>query len=208
MQSITAARREEERQARTRAIKEAAWKVFLRDGFLQSKIADIAKECRLGLSTLYYYFTDKRQLVYALMLDFKDQHNRELQQLLEGHVTYREFLQQYISIYLEDIQRFTFFVMADSYYNYLHQYDLKDPVLQEYDRITREEGTAIVAVLCSGDDGLASEISTALDMITGYLRRYALLPEHSRPAEVEKELQLAAMRIFTAAGIEMDRSVN
>jgi AcrR family transcriptional regulator len=186
--SVTS-RREEEKQARIEAIKASAWKIFLKDGFDQAKIADIARDCRLGLSTIYYYFKDKRQIVYSLMLDFKRSVN--VRQLLDSKPSYRTFFISYIELHLQNIEAFRFFVLADSYYNYHNQYDLSDPVLKEYDRITREDGNYLLdAVASELDPAGRARLQVIISMILGFLRRYILLPEKSWPRNEEERLEM------------------
>ena len=207
-------RRQEEKQRRITDIKESAWKIFLRDGFDHAKIADIAKDCRLGLSTLYYYFKDKRQIVYSLMLDFKKDRNNALFSLIENNITYREFFKKYVDIHLQDIERFKFFVLADSYYNYHMQYDLSDPVLDQYDRITRKDGNYLLSCLSQNfDDASEAKIRVGIAIILGFLKRYVLLPPKSWPKNREETdemfLNFHSMTclLFEDIGIDMDKII-
>lgn len=207
-------RREEEKSARIEMIKASAWKIFLQQGFDQAKIADIAKDCRLGLSTLYYYFKDKRQIVYSLMLDFKSQTNTALNDLLEKHVSYREFFTEYINIHLQDVERFRFFVLADSYYNYHKQYDLSDPVLEQYDRMTRKDGNYLLHCISQDLDAEgAAKVRVIISMILGFLRRYVLMPQKSWPKNEEERLEMLANLqeltccLFQDIGIELDKQI-
>ena len=208
-------RRQEEKEKRISDIKESAWKIFLRDGFDNAKIADIAKDCRLGLSTLYYYFKDKRQIVYYLMLDFKQARNTALINLIEDNTSYREFLKGYIDVHLQDIERFKFFVLADSYYNYHKQYDLNDPVLDQYDKITRKDGNYIISCLSQDCDASGeARIRVGISMILGFLRRYVLLPPKSWPKNIEEtdemflNLHMMISLLFEDIGIDLDKVID
>lgn len=207
-------RREEEKQARIEAIKKSAWKIFLRDGLDKAKIAEIAKDCRLGLSTLYYYFTDKRQIVYALMLDFKIANNYILKQLVVEKATYREFISCYIDAHLKDLEHFRFFVLADSYYNYHNQYDLSDPILNEYDQVTRKNGNYLIDCLAlplSLED--QPKMKVVISMILGFLRRYVLLPHSSWPSDEQQRLRMLkdlnelSCALFLQVGIDLESTV-
>lgn len=204
-------RREEEKIARKEAIKASAWKIFLRDGLEKAKIAEIAKECRLGLSTLYYYFADKRQIVYALMLDFKIANNATLKGILDGGATYRQFIEGYIDTHLKDLEHFRFFVLADSYYNYHNQYDLSDPILNEYDQITRREGNYLIDCLALPlQEQDRPKMKVVISMILGFLRRYVLLPHSSWPSDqtqtkvMLEDLNELSCALFVQVGIELD----
>lgn len=204
-------RREEEKQARIEAIKASAWKIFLRDGLEKAKIAEIAKDCRLGLSTLYYYFTDKRQIVYALMLDFKIANNRVLRELVSQKATYREFIQGYIDTHLKDLEHFRFFVLADSYYNYHNQYDLSDPILLQYDEITRRDGNYLIDCLAEPlAEADKPKMKVVISMILGFLRRYVLLPHSSWPSNEEQRQRMLSdlfelsCALFVQIGIDLE----
>lgn len=204
-------RRAREKQARIDLIKASAWKIFLRDGFQNAKIAEIARECSLGLATLYYYFKDKRQIVYSLMLDYKRENHAEHLELLERGVAVRDFIRGYIDSYLNNLDHFRFFVLADSYYNYHHQYDLNDPVIREYDRETRENGEYVLTVLSAGlsEDG-TDRVRVIIAMILGFLRRYVLLPAKSWPKNSDQREKMTAdfldlvYGMFEAAGLVLD----
>lgn len=181
-------RRAREKQARIESIKQSAWKIFLRDGFRNAKIAEIAKDCSLGLATLYYYFKDKRQIVYSLMLDYKQENHSEVVELLRKGTSYRQFIKVYIDSALNQLDHFKFFVLSDSYYNFHHEYDLSDPVIKEYDRVTRENGDYILKCLSAevGPDKV-DRIRVIISMILGFLRRYVLLPQKSWPSTTTQE---------------------
>ena len=207
-------RRKEEKLARMEAIKASAWKIFLRDGLEKAKIAEIAKDCRLGLSTLYYYFADKRQIVYALMLDFKIANNAILKQILDGGATYRQFIEGYINTHLKDLEHFRFFVLADSYYNYHNQYDLSDPILNEYDQITRKEGNYLIDCLALPlQEQDKPKMKVVISMILGFLRRYVLLPHSSWPSDqtqtevMLKDLNELSCALFVQVGISLDSTI-
>lgn len=207
-------RRAREKQARIDSIKKSAWRIFLRDGFQNAKIAEIAKECSLGLATLYYYFKDKRQIVYSLMLDYKRENHAEHLALIEQGVTVREFIRGYIDSYLNHLDHFRFFVLADSFYNYHHQYDLTDPIIREYDRETRENGDYILKVLSAGlEADEVDRVRVIVAMILGFLRRYVMLPSKSWP---KNSVQRSKMTVdflelvygmFEAAGISLEHPV-
>lgn len=51
-------------------IKDAARKVFARDGYLNARITDIADEAGKSPATLYNYFDNKKEILGALLEDF------------------------------------------------------------------------------------------------------------------------------------------
>jgi len=207
-------RRAKEKQARIAAIKKSAWKIFLRDGFQNAKIAEIAKDCSLGLATLYYYFKDKRQIVYALMLDYKNDTHGAFVSAVERGVTYGELARAYIDSFLGGIEHFQFFVLADSYYNYHHEYDLNDPIIREYDRVTREQGDYVRSCFSGGlAEDRSDRLRVVISMILGFLRRYVLLPRKSWPhdqAETDRmisDLYYVVDLMLTDLGINLEANV-
>jgi AcrR family transcriptional regulator len=61
-----AMRRHDKYEKRLSSILKAASKVIARDGFEGASVRDVAAQARIGLSGIYYYFTNKDELLYAL----------------------------------------------------------------------------------------------------------------------------------------------
>jgi AcrR family transcriptional regulator len=61
-----AIRRNNQYQRRLQSILRAASRVIARDGFEGASVRDVAARAKIGLSGLYYYFTNKEELLYAL----------------------------------------------------------------------------------------------------------------------------------------------
>ncbi len=76
-------RRDRERNLRFESIREAAVRVFARNGYIQSTMDMIADEAELGRSSLYYYFSDKQTLYFNVI----ENALREVQRLIEGNIT-------------------------------------------------------------------------------------------------------------------------
>jgi len=211
-------RRRVQKKRKIEEIKAAAWVVFKRNGFDNAKLSEVASECGCGLSSMYYYFKDKRQLVYMLMTDFKNEVNSQLMDVLKTEqVTYQDFLKSYIEIYLSDIEKFKFFVIADSYYNYHMQYDLSDPVIDHYDKQTRQDGHMILSIL-SGEPGVSNtrrfdELNVCFAMVLGYLRRLVLLPRFEWPEDEEfrsrtfSNLEMLSGAMIRQIGIDPDEVI-
>jgi AcrR family transcriptional regulator len=62
-------RREKERQARRGEILEAAERIFRREGFARASMDAIAAEAQFTKRTVYKYFDDKEDLLYAVALE-------------------------------------------------------------------------------------------------------------------------------------------
>lgn len=62
----TVTRRNHQYEKRLSSILKAASKVISRDGFEGASVRDVAAQAKIGLSGIYYYFTNKDELLYAL----------------------------------------------------------------------------------------------------------------------------------------------
>ena len=62
------ARKELEKEQRRNDILNAAEKLFFSKGYENVSLKDIAKEVKLGRSTLYLYFENKEELFFAVVL--------------------------------------------------------------------------------------------------------------------------------------------
>ncbi|MFE9017905.1 TetR/AcrR family transcriptional regulator [Streptomyces sp. NPDC007808] len=62
-----------QRGARTRAaLVKAARKVFERDGYLDARLTDITKEARCAAGSFYTYFTNKEEVLAAVLLEAQE----------------------------------------------------------------------------------------------------------------------------------------
>jgi AcrR family transcriptional regulator len=59
-------RHNDQYEKRLASILKAASKVIARDGFEGASVRDVAAQAKIGLSGIYYYFTKKDELLYAL----------------------------------------------------------------------------------------------------------------------------------------------
>ena len=55
-----------DKETKRRGLIEAAAKVFARQGFLPTRVADVALEAGVGKGTVYEYFSSKDELVFAV----------------------------------------------------------------------------------------------------------------------------------------------
>ena len=62
-------RKEREYQMRREEILKAAEKIFAKNGFHNSTVAEIAKESEFAIGTLYQFFTNKEELYYTMMIE-------------------------------------------------------------------------------------------------------------------------------------------
>jgi AcrR family transcriptional regulator len=62
-------RKEREYQARREEILRAAERIFAKNGFHNSTVAEIAKESEFAIGTLYQFFKNKEELYYTMMIE-------------------------------------------------------------------------------------------------------------------------------------------
>jgi AcrR family transcriptional regulator len=72
------------RAERIPQIIQAAMVVFARDGFAQTRMEDIAQAAGLSKATLYLYFADKDDIIFAILQSFIERGFTELSTLVES----------------------------------------------------------------------------------------------------------------------------
>jgi TetR/AcrR family fatty acid metabolism transcriptional regulator len=82
--SVRESVREETREAYREAILSAAERVFVRAGFYETRMADVAREAGVGVGTLYNYFESKEEIFGAMLDAQHEQFWRGLTRSIEG----------------------------------------------------------------------------------------------------------------------------
>src|SRR5690348_15167129 len=99
-----AQRRAREREEVRLALIEAAREVLTGDGFEGLTIRRVAERAEYGLGTVYSYFSDKDDLLYALVRDDFNRLNERLRAVRDTHQgvdAVREILLSYVRMGLE-----------------------------------------------------------------------------------------------------------
>ncbi|MDA1192121.1 MAG: TetR/AcrR family transcriptional regulator [Candidatus Poribacteria bacterium] len=76
-------RRDLKREMKRKAILDAAVKVFARDGFHLSRIADIASEAQVGHGTVYLYFDGKESVLLTIFEEIMAQVLSDIQRAVK-----------------------------------------------------------------------------------------------------------------------------
>jgi len=109
-------RREREREARQRAILEAAKEVFLEKGIAMATMEEIARRAELGKGTLYFYFKGKEEIALALLREGVEELFREVEGALERaedpEEVLRELARAYFAFYRRNRAFFRIFVFG------------------------------------------------------------------------------------------------
>lgn len=93
---------------RTRArLLEAAKAVFERDGFLEARISDIAKEAGLSHGSFYHYFDSKEDVFREVAEEVEDRLSAPLSVIVDPdlHATPQERIREAIRRHVEDYRR-------------------------------------------------------------------------------------------------------
>lgn len=98
-------RRQREREARRRAILQAALRLFVRQGYEHTSIEQIAEEAELSKGLVYFYFESKDQILATLIEETYEELHRLLQErlspLTEPVEKLRVFIETEIAFYGE-----------------------------------------------------------------------------------------------------------
>jgi len=86
-------------------IRQAAIRVFSRDGFHRSRMKEIAEEADLAVGTIYNYFESKEELLVSLFDDEFEARLSFLESLQEGSVPIREALQRLLEEHFSFVRR-------------------------------------------------------------------------------------------------------
>jgi AcrR family transcriptional regulator len=127
-------------------IEAAARTVFLRKGYPETKITDIAKEAHVSPSTIYLYYDSKKQLFQSLNIpeaaQLRPHHERRLEQI--HRVALHQFAERgFEATTMDDIAREIGFSKAALYQYCSNKEDLFLQVLQQYSHaIPPEEAVA------------------------------------------------------------------
>lgn len=109
-------RRKREREARERAILEAAKGVFLEKGYDAATMEEIAERAELGKGTLYSYFRGKEEIALALLSEGVEELFRRVEEVLGEEGDPAEVLKRlgrvYFQYYRENRAFFRIFVFG------------------------------------------------------------------------------------------------
>lgn len=124
-------RRELEKEQRRRDILNAAEKLFFSKGYDNVSLNEIAKEVRLGRSTLYLYFENKEELFFAIVLRGAQLLHEIVMNESKKTKTSLEKLAAFRTAYYEFAQKYPDYLKA---YNYLlsGRFDLASIEYKEY----------------------------------------------------------------------------
>lgn len=126
-----AARSELEKEKRRNDIINAAEKLFFSKGYEHVSLKDIAKETKLGRSTLYLYFENKEELFFAIVLRGTLILSAMIKEKVKTQKTAVEKLSAFRKGYYEFAEKYPDYLRT---YNYLisGRFDLAEIIQNEY----------------------------------------------------------------------------
>lgn len=104
-QPVGTAQKQQRSRTRRSEILKAAVRVFARDGIAGARIADIAAEAGVPVSSVYDYFSDKESVAHALPVDHMAQFFAEFARMAESKATARERLRLYLWLTVDFARR-------------------------------------------------------------------------------------------------------
>lgn len=125
------AKEEENTDMETRVI-EAAKQVFVRKGYNQTTMSDVAREAGIGRTALHYYFRTKEMLFQAIFGQLMELILPNIKRIVEEETNIFDKLDKVIDQYLQALQSnllFPIFAVSEMNRdpNHLYQVVLKDP---------------------------------------------------------------------------------
>ncbi|MFW6181976.1 MAG: TetR/AcrR family transcriptional regulator [Spirochaetota bacterium] len=114
----TAERRLREKEARHNSIVGAARALFLEKGLEATTMEDIAREAELSKGTLYLYFENKEELIYALLLEVLEGLKERVERACGGGGSGYDRARRIIRAYLEHQREHFEYLHLSQYLDY------------------------------------------------------------------------------------------
>lgn len=91
----------EDAEAQRRLIIQSARHVFIKKGYADTTIANIADEAGLSRSPVYYYFKNKANLFYVVFAEHCEEHLNDIRLIFSKDENIIKLLEEDISLYLD-----------------------------------------------------------------------------------------------------------
>ncbi|MBI9031550.1 TetR/AcrR family transcriptional regulator [bacterium] len=166
-------RTEKEYVMREQKIIKSARKLFIRFGFDNVSLNQIAKDAEFGKSTLYYYFKSKDELFYHVIRSFDIVRLRSCQ----NEFNKGEYPQQKISNYLVEYYRFAkkdyvFYMMSYDYEFLLYRKiipNLATELIEKYEKYFVDDACQLKNQLLLGEETGHFKTMEDKDFLLGYI---------------------------------------
>lgn len=92
----------EKKLEKRKAIAKSTCDLFVRKGFVNISVSEIAQVAGIGKGTVYEYFSNKEDIIFELMSCLQEDYDPKLHENLEKSTTAKEKLTHLFSLYLSD----------------------------------------------------------------------------------------------------------
>lgn len=79
---------------------ETATRLFIKEGYKNISMADVAKACNVTKATIYYYYPTKGDLYTSALLAMMEQIKLSILQILEESISFKDRLEKLVEIHL------------------------------------------------------------------------------------------------------------
>jgi len=93
-------RHDENAKPKKDIVLETATRLFIKEGYKNISMDDVAKACNVTKATIYYYYPTKGDLYTSALLAMMDRIRLSILQILEQPIAFKERLEQLIDIHL------------------------------------------------------------------------------------------------------------
>lgn len=93
-------RHDENTKPKKDIVLETATKLFIKEGYKNISMDDVAKACNVTKATIYYYYPTKGDLYTAALLAMMDRIRLSILQILEQPISFKKQLEQLVEIHL------------------------------------------------------------------------------------------------------------
>jgi len=90
------------KQQKRKLIAKSTCDLFIKKGFVNISISEIAKVAGIGKGTVYEYFENKEDIVFELMSCLQEDYDPKLNENLKSSTTSKEKLKHLFALYLSD----------------------------------------------------------------------------------------------------------
>ncbi|MFJ8514870.1 TetR/AcrR family transcriptional regulator [Lysinibacillus xylanilyticus] len=93
-------RHDENAKPKKDIVLETATRLFIKEGYKNISMEDVAKACNVTKATIYYYYPTKGDLYTSALLAMMDRIRLSILHILEQQIVFKERLEQLIEIHL------------------------------------------------------------------------------------------------------------
>ncbi|MFL0250940.1 TetR/AcrR family transcriptional regulator [Clostridium neuense] len=158
----TISRREREKQAREEDIINAAEKIFIKEGYNEASMEQIARECQFTRKTLYQYFANKEDLYYTVVIRGFTKLLEYFEKEIKNGTTGFEKLQNLGFAYYKFYKDFSGIFALMNYVGYVKSKKESEDKLKEFNKITDSVAQQVAKIIDEGkkDGTIRTDVDT------------------------------------------------